>query len=75
MTVRLTARFAGPHTDTRTVNVHKGKLWDAAPQFDAAKDKATFRQYEDACDRVKNFYREQHGACPAPSCASMERRR
>ncbi|EON67847.1 hypothetical protein W97_07102 [Coniosporium apollinis CBS 100218] len=29
-------------------------------QFDAEKDKAQFRQYEDACDRVKNFYREQH---------------
>jgi len=24
------------------------------------KDKAQFRQYEDACDRVKNFYKEQH---------------
>lgn len=29
-------------------------------QFDAEKDKTQFRQYEDACDRVKNFYREQH---------------
>lgn len=29
-------------------------------QFDAEKDKAQFRQYEEACDRVKNFYREQH---------------
>ncbi|KZF19854.1 inositol oxygenase [Xylona heveae TC161] len=29
-------------------------------QFDAEKDKAKFRMYEDACDRVKNFYREQH---------------
>ena len=29
-------------------------------QFDADKDKTQFRQYEDACDRVKNFYREQH---------------
>ncbi|KAK3675179.1 hypothetical protein LTR78_005113 [Recurvomyces mirabilis] len=29
-------------------------------KFDAEKDKAQFRQYEDACDRVKNFYREQH---------------
>ncbi|OCL08320.1 DUF706-domain-containing protein [Glonium stellatum] len=32
----------------------------AASQFDAAKDKTQFRQYEEACDRVKNFYREQH---------------
>jgi len=29
-------------------------------QFDANKDKSGFRQYEDACDRVKNFYKEQH---------------
>lgn len=29
-------------------------------QFDADKDKTQFRQYEEACDRVKNFYREQH---------------
>ncbi|KAI7249720.1 DUF706-domain-containing protein, partial [Hortaea werneckii] len=29
-------------------------------QFDSEKDKTQFRQYEDACDRVKNFYREQH---------------
>jgi len=29
-------------------------------QFDQGKDKTQFRQYEDACDRVKNFYKEQH---------------
>ncbi|KAL9074948.1 MAG: hypothetical protein Q9157_004177 [Trypethelium eluteriae] len=29
-------------------------------QFDVEKDKTQFRQYEEACDRVKNFYREQH---------------
>jgi len=29
-------------------------------QFDASKDKSQFRQYEAACDRVKNFYLEQH---------------
>lgn len=29
-------------------------------QFDADKDKAQFRMYEEACDRVKAFYREQH---------------
>lgn len=28
--------------------------------FDKNKDKTQFRQYEDACDRVKNFYKEQH---------------
>jgi hypothetical protein len=37
------------------------KLWDDESEFDADKDKARFRQYEDACDRVKNFYKEQHG--------------
>lgn len=31
-----------------------------ASEFDANKDKTQFRQYEDACDRVKNFYKEQH---------------
>lgn len=30
------------------------------PEFDQDKDKTQFRQYEDACDRVKNFYKEQH---------------
>ncbi|RMZ91419.1 hypothetical protein DV736_g1333, partial [Chaetothyriales sp. CBS 134916] len=29
-------------------------------KFDAEKDKTQFRQYEEACDRVRNFYREQH---------------
>ncbi|KAJ7445537.1 DUF706-domain-containing protein [Mycena galericulata] len=42
------------------VNVLKGKVWDESSQFDAAKDKTQFRQYEAACDRVKNFYTEQH---------------
>jgi inositol oxygenase len=48
--------------DIDAVNVFKGaeasKL--EASKFDADKDKSKFRQYEDACDRVKNFYREQH---------------
>lgn len=35
--------------------------WDDASNFDAGKDKTQFRQYEDACDRVKTFYKEQHG--------------
>ncbi|KAG8627051.1 hypothetical protein KVT40_004534 [Elsinoe batatas] len=52
------------------VNVLKGNIKKAKTQeeqdiyeqskFDAEKDKTQFRQYEDACDRVKNFYREQH---------------
>ncbi|GJE85388.1 myo-inositol oxygenase [Phanerochaete sordida] len=43
------------------VNKLKGTpSWDDASTFDADKDKTKFRQYEDACDRVKSFYREQH---------------
>ncbi|KAI0641458.1 myo-inositol oxygenase [Trametes meyenii] len=45
------------------VNKLKGQVaaqWDEASKFDAQKDKNAFRQYEEACDRVKNFYREQH---------------
>ncbi|KAB5594272.1 hypothetical protein CTheo_2353 [Ceratobasidium theobromae] len=34
--------------------------WDTAAQFDTEKDKAAFRDYEAACDRVKAFYKEQH---------------
>lgn len=34
--------------------------FDEASKFDEGKDTAVFRQFEDACDRVKNFYREQH---------------
>lgn len=34
--------------------------YDSQAKFDTEKDKTQFRQYEDACDRVKNFYREQH---------------
>ncbi len=56
--------------DVLAVNQLKGKLkndknqeetaWDADSSFDKSKDKTQFRQYEDACDRVKNFYKEQH---------------
>ncbi|KAI0857061.1 DUF706-domain-containing protein [Xylaria cubensis] len=47
------------------VNVIKGQLkkqqdWESKSKFDAEKDKTQFRQYEDACDRVRNFYKEQH---------------
>ncbi|KAH8880565.1 inositol oxygenase 1 [Thozetella sp. PMI_491] len=51
------------------VNVLKGNMakattknisYDDASAFDSEKDKTQFRQYESACDRVKNFYREQH---------------
>ncbi|KAM5543605.1 hypothetical protein V8D89_002856 [Ganoderma adspersum] len=44
------------------VNKLKGKAakWDEQSKFDVEKDKNNFRQYDEACDRVKNFYREQH---------------
>lgn len=34
--------------------------YDLASKFDQEKDKAAFRQYEEACDRVKNFYAVSH---------------
>lgn len=48
-------------SETHGVNVLKGKGWSDTSAFDAEKDKTQFRQYEDACERVKNFYKEQHG--------------
>ncbi|KAG5638597.1 hypothetical protein H0H81_011683 [Sphagnurus paluster] len=42
------------------VNVLKTNLWDAESHFDDGKDKTQFRDYEAACERVKNFYKEQH---------------
>ncbi|KAK4153636.1 inositol oxygenase 1 [Chaetomidium leptoderma] len=38
----------------------QGSAFDTQSHFDAAKDKASFRQYDNACDRVKSFYAEQH---------------
>lgn len=43
----------------QTMDAELGNF-DSESQFDTEKDKQTFRQYEDACDRVKNFYKEQH---------------
>jgi inositol oxygenase len=43
------------------VNVLKGKIWSEKSEFDENKDKSSFRDYASACDRVKTFYREQHG--------------
>lgn len=54
------------HDAPLTVNVLKGKTWNDQSEFDVTKDKAQFRQYEDACDRVKNFYKEQHGKSMGP---------
>lgn len=44
-----------------TVNVLKGKTWDEDSEFDTNTDKTQFRDYDAACDRVKAFYKEQHG--------------
>jgi inositol oxygenase len=41
-------------------DMKKEKAMNEKSKFDAEKDKTKFRQYEEACDRVKNFYREQH---------------
>ena len=49
--------------DVAAVNVARDQIlqqWSNASSFDTLKDKSKFRQYEDACDRVKSFYREQH---------------
>ena len=49
----------------RIVNVMKGEPpldWAAEVNVEATKDKAEFRNYDDACERVKAFYKEQHGA-------------
>ncbi|KAK0716408.1 inositol oxygenase [Apiosordaria backusii] len=48
-----------------TVNKLKGlsspiTAYDSESRFDLAKDKGSFRQYETACERVRNFYSEQH---------------
>ncbi|KAL2148429.1 hypothetical protein VTH82DRAFT_2349 [Thermothelomyces myriococcoides] len=47
------------------VNVLRGMTtsetaYDAESRFDSEKDKSTFRRYNEACNRVKGFYAEQH---------------
>ncbi len=41
-------------------NMKKEKALHEASEFDAEKNKTQFRQYEDAKESVKEFYREQH---------------
>ncbi|KAJ9309591.1 hypothetical protein DTO217A2_881 [Paecilomyces variotii] len=43
----------------KTAQKTERDLYDES-EFDRNKDKATFRQFEDACDRVKKFYAQQH---------------
>ncbi|CAK7244172.1 MAG: hypothetical protein STHCBS139747_005707 [Sporothrix thermara] len=47
-------------TSTSTSMSTATTSYDDESRFDQDKDKTQFRQYDDACDRVKNFYREQH---------------
>lgn len=44
----------------KNADAHNPESFDSNSKFDTEKDKTQFRQYLDACDRVKNFYREQH---------------
>ena len=39
-------------------------MWDEKPKFQESKDESQFRAYDSACDRVKAFYKEQHGSFP-----------
>lgn len=55
-----------PRPMSTSVNVLKGKVWDEEPECVATKDKNSFRQYDTACDRVKAFYKEQHGEYHTP---------
>ena len=57
--------FEAVSDDIDHVNAHKGKRIDnddiyEKSQFDQDKDTTTFRQFNDACDRVKSFYAQQH---------------
>lgn len=57
--------FEAISDDIDRVNAHKtNKSHDndiyEKSQFDQDKDTTTFRQFNDACDRVKSFYAQQH---------------
>jgi len=54
--------FVNSRKKKNAVNELKGMLWDSEVQFSKEKDTSAFRQYLDACDRVKLFYQEQHGS-------------
>jgi inositol oxygenase len=45
---------------TLDVKPHTAKSSPEETPAPSTKDKSQFRQYDAACDRVKNFYREQH---------------
>jgi inositol oxygenase len=54
--------FEAVSDDIDHINVHKGQDNDIyeKSKFDQDKDTTTFRQFNDACDRVKSFYALQH---------------
>jgi hypothetical protein len=43
----------------KTSKGHDNDIYEKS-QFDQDKDTTTFRQFNDACDRVKSFYAQQH---------------
>lgn len=57
---RAATKMDAVSDDIDNVNVIKGKKpspsYDDSSEFDAGKEKGNFRRYEEACDRVKNFY-------------------
>lgn len=48
------------HAAAKKAHLEGQAAFDSKSHFDLEKDKAAFRQYESACDRVRNFYAEQH---------------
>jgi inositol oxygenase len=55
--------------DVNVLKLKNGHAFDKASEFDVSKEKDNFRQYEDACDRVKGFYAVS--AAPTPHGASL----
>lgn len=53
--------YLGKHRDAPQPTSDSDEAWRTAEsQFDSDKDKGAFRNYEDALDHVKAFYKEQH---------------
>lgn len=53
--------YLGQHKDAERPSGVDEEAWKTEKsQFDAEKDKTAFRNYEDAMDHVKAFYKEQH---------------
>ncbi|KAL9086836.1 MAG: hypothetical protein Q9159_003924 [Coniocarpon cinnabarinum] len=50
---------AALHDDPNVAISEQGYAWTPS-EFDVGKDKTQFRRYEEACETVKAFYREQH---------------